>query len=312
METKILSDSAFQPLEVLSNKSISIRNINRKKQFFQDFLGHKLALIGIITLIIIILMAIIGPQISGQSGSKQSLIDANLAPDGKHWFGTDDLGRDVFTRIWLGVRISLVIGVIAALVDIVIGIVVGAISGYAAGRSKLGDTIDNILMRIVDVLYGIPYLLIVILLLVLLKPGLITMIIALSLTGWVSMARIVRGQVLQVKQEQYIKAAELLGTSHLKIIQQHILPNIMGVIIVNLTFTIPSAIFAESFLSFLGLGIQAPSASLGTMANDALGVILSGEWWRLFFPSILIALIMFCFNVIGDGLQDTLQVKGDK
>ncbi|MCU7556901.1 ABC transporter permease [Macrococcus capreoli] len=312
MDTNRLNDDAFQPLQFANQEFVAHKTINRQKQLIQDFLGHKLALLGIIVLITIISLAILGPVISGQSGSKQSLISANLAPDGTHWFGTDDLGRDVFTRIWLGVRISLVIGVIAALVDIIIGIFVGAIAGYAAGRSKLGDTIDNILMRIVDVLYGIPYLLIVILLLVLLKPGLLTMIIALSLTGWVSMARIVRGQVLQLKQEQYIKAAELLGTSHLKIIQQHILPNIMGVIIVNLTFTIPSAIFAESFLSFLGLGIQAPSASLGTMANDALGVILSGEWWRLFFPSLFIALIMFCFNVIGDGLQDTLQVKGDK
>lgn len=312
MEAEVLATDVFQPLAQQEHKENIQHRISRKKQFVQDFFSHKLALCGVVILLLIIIMAIVGPIISGQSGSKQSLLDANLAPEAAHWFGTDDLGRDVFTRIWLGVRISLLIGIIAAIIDIFVGILVGAVSGYAAGRSKLGDTIDNVLMRIVDVLYGIPYLLIVILLLVLLKPGLLTMIVALSLTGWVGMARIVRGQVLQVKQEQYIKAAELLGTSHLKIIAQHILPNILGVIIVNLTFTIPSAIFAESFLSFLGLGIQAPSASLGTMANDALGVILSGEWWRLFFPSLFIALIMFSFNVIGDGLQDTLQVKGDQ
>lgn len=210
-----------------------------------------------------------------------------------------------------GARISLSIGVVAALIDIVVGIVVGAISGYAAGRGKWGDRIDGFLMRVVEILYGVPYLLVVILLLVLMKPGPITMIIALSLTGWVSMARIVRGQVLQVKQQQFVTAAELLGTSHAGILLKHIIPNIVAVIIVNLTFTIPSAIFAESFLSFLGLGVQAPAASWGTMANDALGVILSGEWWRLLFPSLLIALTMFSFNAIGDGLQDTLQVEVD-
>ncbi|GGB07371.1 peptide ABC transporter permease [Macrococcus hajekii] len=294
-----------QPVEITSDRQSTF------KEFIRNFCRHKLAIIGLIVLFFITLFAIIGPVISGHSGAEQSLIDGNLAPDSKHWFGTDDLGRDVFTRIWLGARISLGIGIIAATIDIVIGIAVGAVAGYSAGRSKLGDRIDSVLMRIVEVLYGIPYLLIVILLLVLMKPGLVTMIVALSLTGWVNMARIVRGQVLQIKQQQFITAAELLGSSHLTIIAKHILPNIMAVIIVNLTFTIPSAIFAESFLSFLGLGVQAPSASWGTMANDALSVILSGEWWRLFFPSLLIALTMFSFNVIGDGLQDTLQVEAE-
>ncbi|WP_420827912.1 ABC transporter permease [Macrococcus brunensis] len=288
-----------------------LKRASTRKQLLLSFFNHKMAILGIIVLFCIIVMAIIGPMISGYEGSKQSLLEANLAPDSKYWFGTDDLGRDVFTRIWLGARISLSIGIIAALIDIVVGIVVGAISGYAAGRGKWGDRIDGFLMRIVEILYGVPYLLVVILLLVLMKPGLVTMIIALSLTGWVSMARIVRGQVLQVKQQQFVTAAELLGTSHAGILLKHIIPNIMAVIIVNLTFTIPSAIFAESFLSFLGLGVQAPAASWGTMANDALGVILSGEWWRLLFPSLLIALTMFSFNAIGDGLQDTLQVEVD-
>lgn len=298
-------------------------NIERKKenedlfitssprQFARSFFKHKMAFLGLIVLICIFIMAIVGPIVSGYEGSKQSLMAANLKPDSNHWFGTDDLGRDVFTRVWLGARISLGIGIVAAILDIFIGILIGSIAGYAAGRNKIGDLIDSSLMRIIETLYGIPYLLVVILLLVLMKPGLLTMIIALSLTGWISMARIVRAQVLQMKQRQFVIAAELLGTNHFDILRKHILPNIIAVIIVNLTFTIPSAIFAESFLSFLGLGVQAPSASWGTMANDALGVILSGEWWRLFFPSLLIALTMFAFNAIGDGLQDIFQVEVD-
>jgi peptide/nickel transport system permease protein len=178
-----------------------------------------------------------------------------------------------------------------------------------AGRGKLGDRIDNILMRIVEVLYGIPYLLVVILLMVVMEPGLWTIIIALSITGWIGMARIIRGQILQLKQQEYVLAAQKLGTSHAKIIFRHLLPNALGIIIVNLTFTIPQAIFAESFLSFLGLGVQAPFASWGTMANDALGVILSGQWWRLFFPGLMISLTMFAFNIFGDGLQDALDPR---
>jgi len=306
------TDTSFEKLTPRDDgQDVILKRASTRKQLLLSFFNHKMAILGIFVLFCILVMAIIGPMISGYEGSKQSLIEANLAPDSKYWFGTDDLGRDIFTRIWLGARISLSIGIIAALIDIVVGIVVGAISGYAAGRGKWGDRIDGFLMRVVEILYGVPYLLVVILLLVLMKPGLVTMIIALSLTGWVSMARIVRGQVLQVKQQQFVTAAELLGTSHASILLKHIIPNIMAVIIVNLTFTIPSAIFAESFLSFLGLGVQAPAASWGTMANDALGVILSGEWWRLLFPSLLIALTMFSFNAIGDGLQDTLQVEVD-
>lgn len=302
----------YQKINIERNKeSEDLLITSSQRHFALSFFKHKIAFLGLIVLICISIMAIIGPMISGYEGSQQSLMATNLKPDSNHWFGTDDLGRDVFTRVWLGARISLGIGVVAAILDIFIGILIGSIAGYAAGRNKIGDFIDRSLMRIIETLYGIPYLLVVILLLVLMKPGLLTMIIALSLTGWISMARIVRAQVLQMKQRQFVIAAELLGTSHFEILRKHILPNIIAVIIVNLTFTIPSAIFAESFLSFLGLGVQAPSASWGTMANDALGVILSGEWWRLFFPSLLIALTMFAFNAIGDGLQDIFQVEVD-
>lgn len=270
---------------------------------------NKLAMIGLALLLLILLLAAAGPYIVPHSSSAQSLTKTNLPPSAEHWFGTDDLGRDVWARTWAGARISLAIGFAAAAIDLIIGILVGGISGYMAGRGRFGDQIDNILMRIVEILYSIPYLLVVILLLVIMKPGIFTMVVALSLTGWVGMARVVRGQILQLKQQEYVLAAQKLGTSHAGILFKHLLPNAAGIIIVNLTFTIPAAIFSESFLSFLGLGVQAPDASWGTMANDSLGVILSGQWWRLFFPGLMISLTMFAFNAFGDGLQDVLDPR---
>jgi peptide/nickel transport system permease protein len=282
------------------------------KEVIRKIVKNKMAVFGFVLLVVIILLSIFGPHMVPHTPSKQNLTQGNLPLSSEHWFGTDDLGRDVWARTWAGARISLVIGFAAAIIDLIIGVFVGGVSGYMAGRGKTGDRIDNLLMRVVEVLFGIPYLLVVILLMVMMKPGITTMIIALSITGWVGMARIVRGQILQLKQQEFVLAAEKLGTSHAKIIIRHLLPNMMGIIIVNLTFTIPSAIFAESFLSFLGLGVQAPTASWGTMANDSLGVILSGQWWRLFFPGLMISLTMFAFNAFGDGLQDALDPKSSK
>ncbi|WP_316571793.1 ABC transporter permease [Neobacillus sp. YIM B06451] len=281
------------------------------KETAMNIMKNKLAVLGMSILVVIVFFAIFGPKMVPYTPSGQDLANGNMAP-GKHWFGTDDLGRDMWARTWYGARVSLTIGFVAAFIDLVLGVTIGGIAGYMAGRSKKGDRIDNIIMRIIEILYGIPYLLIVILLMVIMEPGVISIIIALTVTGWVSMARITRGQILQLKSQEYVMAAEKLGTSHAKIILRHLLPNAIGIIIVNLTFTIPQAIFAESFLSFLGLGVQAPFASWGTMANDALGVILSGQWWRLFFPGFLISLTMFAFNAFGDGLQDALDPRNRK
>ncbi|MFD2444365.1 ABC transporter permease [Bacillus sp. CGMCC 1.16607] len=304
-------DDLFRPVDRDHVKQVLIAK--PQKSFWHEvvtkMIRNKLAMLGFTLLVMIILLSVIGPYMVQHSPSKQSLLEGNLPLSRDHWFGTDDLGRDVWSRTWAGARISLLIGFAAALIDLIIGVFIGGVSGYMSGKGKIGNRIDQVLMRLVEVLYGIPYLLIVILLMVILKPGLMTMIIALSITGWVGMARIVRGQVLQLKQLEYVLAAEKLGTPHLKIIFRHLLPNMLGIIIVNLTFTIPQAIFAESFLSFLGLGVQAPTASWGTMANDSLGVILSGQWWRLFFPGLMISLTMFAFNAFGDGLQDALDPK---
>lgn len=314
MVIKQVGNSLFTPLDP-SKKSID--DIQRPslsvwKDTLISIVKNKLALLGFFILAIIVFLALFGPSMVPYSPSEQNLTNTNLPPSADHWFGTDNLGRDMWTRSWYGARVSLIIGIVAAFIDLILGVIVGGVSGYMAGRGKKGDRIDGVLMRIVEVLYGIPYLLIVILLMVIMDPGITAIIIALSVTGWVGMARIIRGQILQLKSQEYVQAAEKLGTSHTKIISRHLLPNTMGIIIVNLTFTIPTAIFAESFLSFLGLGVQAPFASWGTMANDALGVILSGQWWRLFFPGFLISLTMFAFNVLGDGIQDALDPRDRK
>ncbi|MED1782278.1 ABC transporter permease [Brevibacillus fortis] len=279
------------------------------QQVTRKLVRNKLAMVGLTLIIMLIAMAIIGPHLVPYSYSDQSLLSANQEISSEHWFGTDELGRDMFSRTWYGARISLIIGISAALIDLVIGVTVGGIAGYMAGRGKKGDRIDTIIMRLIEVLYGLPYLLVVIMLMVVMEPGIVTIIIALSATGWVGMARLVRGQILQLKNQEFIMAAQVLGAKFPRILLRHLIPNTIGVIIVNLTFTIPSAIFAESFLSFLGLGVQAPIASWGTMTNDALGVILTGDWWRLFFPALMISLTMFAFNVFGDGLQDALDPR---
>lgn len=274
--------------------------------YWQDswrrLLKNKLAIAGLIFLVMVVFMAIFGPIISPHT-LEQELTKQNLPPSSEYWFGTDDLGRDVFTRTWHGARVSLFVGAAAALIDFIIGIIYGATAGYKGGR------IDNIMMRIVEVLYGLPYLLVVILLMVVMGPGLSTIIVALSVTGWIGMARIVRGQVLQIKNYEFVLASKTFGTKTGRILRKNLLPNTMGPIIVQMTLTVPAAIFAEAFLSFLGLGIQPPHTSWGMMANDGLSTILSGHWWRLFFPAFFISATMFAFNVLGDGLQDALDPK---
>ncbi|MBE1556596.1 ABC transporter permease subunit [Sporosarcina limicola] len=314
MVIKRADNSLFTPIDPSKKVIDDIQrpSLSVWKDTLLSIMRNKLALLGFFLLAIIVFLALFGPSMVPFSPSEQNLTKTNLPPSVEHWFGTDNLGRDMWTRSWYGARVSLIIGIVAALIDLILGVIVGGVSGYMAGRGKKGDRIDGLLMRIVEVLYGIPYLLIVILLMVIMEPGITAIIIALSVTGWVGMARIIRGQILQLKSQEYVQAAEKLGTSHTKIISRHLLPNTMGIIIVNLTFTIPTAIFAESFLSFLGLGVQAPFASWGTMANDALGVILSGQWWRLFFPGFLISLTMFAFNVFGDGIQDALDPRDRK
>ncbi len=219
-------------------------------------------------------------------------------------FGTDELGRDILTRIMYGARISLLIGFLATLVNFLIGVVYGSISGFEGGR------VDNIMMRIVDIINSIPLVLYVILLMVLFEnnDGLVSIIIALCSVYWVAMARLVRGQMLSLKEQEFILAARVIGVSKRKIILRHLIPNALGPIIVSMTMMIPAAIFTEAFLSFIGLGVSAPQASWGTLANNALPGLLTYPY-QLFFPAAALAITMLAFNFLGDGLRDALDPR---
>lgn len=271
------------------------------KEVIYRFSRNKLALVGLALLVIIGGMAIFVPFLS-QYSYEQNVGLYNTAPSSIHWFGTDDLARDMFVRVWEGARISLFIGLTAAFIDLIIGVLWGSIAGLSDGR------VDNIMMRIADVLTAVPYLLVVIILLVVMEPGLVPMIIALSITGWLNMARIVRGEVLSIKNQEYVLAARTLGANKWHLIKRHLIPNAMGAILVTMTLTIPVAIFTESFLSYLGLGVQAPTASWGTMASEGNKALTSSPW-RLFFPALFISLTIFAFNAVGDGLRDALDPK---
>lgn len=269
---------------------------------------NHLAMIGLILIVVLIVMAIVGVYLSGYTYFEQNLKLRDIHPNSEFWFGTDDLGRDMFTRVWYGTRYSLAIGVIAAFIDFLIGITYGGIAGISSRR------VDGIMMRIAEVIYSIPYLLVVILLSVVLNPegggsSMFVLILAMSLTGWVPMAILVRGQVLQLKETEYSLASESLGATKSWILRKHIFPNTLGPILVNVTLTIPRAIFAEATLGFLGLGLQAPKSSLGTLANNGLAGLAVGNAYQIIIPAIFISLIMFAFNVLGDGLRDALDPR---
>lgn len=298
------SNADFQPLEVNDSEAekISGESTSYWKDAWRRFRKNKLALIGVFVILFLGIMAIIGAPISGENYRDNDLLNTNQPPSSEHWFGTDNLGRDVFARTWYGAQISLFIGLMAALIDIVIGIIWGAIAGFFGGK------VDEIMMRIADILYGLPYLLVVILLLVVLPQSLWTLIIAMTITGWINMARIVRGQVMQLRSQEFVLASKSLGASNVRLLFKHLIPNTTGQILVTLTLTIPTAIFTESFLSFIGIGVQQPLASWGTMANDGLPA-LQYYPFQLFFPAFFICLTMLAFNVIGDGLRDALDPK---
>lgn len=247
-------------------------------------------------------MAVVGPFVSPYSYTEIHLELKNSAPSWTYWFGSDELGRDLFTRVWWGARISLFIGISAATIDVAFGVIWGSVAAYAGGK------VDECMMRICDILHSIPYLLFVLLLTVIRGSGIWTILIAMTLTGWIGMARIIRGQILQLKENDYVAAARVVGASPFRIIFRHLLPNALGPIIAMLTLTIPTAIFTEAFLSFLGLGIQAPAASWGVMVNDGLSAMRYYPW-RLFFPAIMITLTMLCFNLLGNGLRDAFDPR---
>ncbi len=301
---KQLSKQDFLPLkrDEREAEQIERESLSSWKDIWQRLNQNRLAVFGFWLMIAVLLMAIFGPMISRFDPITNYLDITNKGPSAEHWFGTDDLGRDMFARTWMGARYSLFIGVMAALIDLIIGVVYGGIMGYFGGKT------DEIMNRISEIFNSVPYLLVVILVLVVMGPSLMTIVVAMSITGWINMAWIVRGQIMQLISQEFVLASRSLGAGSMRILFRHLIPNAMGPIIVTLTLTVPSAIFTEAFLSYLGLGVQAPKASWGTMLSDSMA-----GWfyfpWRFLFPAFFISLTMFAFNVFGDGLRDAFDPK---
>lgn len=258
----------------------------------------------------LVLFAVFGPALSphGYDDMNFDALAENdyrpVTPGRQFWFGTDELGRDMFVLVAMGARVSLQVGLFASLISLIIGVGYGAVSGWFGGRT------DQIMMRIVDILYGIPLLLIVINLMVILGPGLQNVFLALGLVYWLNMARIVRGQVLRLRSADYVSAARSIGVGRARILLLHVLPNTLGPIVVTLTLTIPNAIFTEAFLSYIGLGVSAPKESWGTLAATGakLEYLMSSPHLVL-FPAAAISLAMLAFNFVGDGLRDALDPR---
>lgn len=263
---------------------------------------NKAAVVCLFTLIAIGLLAILAPEFSRYSYKETNYDIIYQIPSMEHFFGTDQFGRDLWVRTWMGTRISLLIAFVAALLDLTLGVTYGAVSALAGGR------VDAVMQRIIEVLVGIPHLIIVILLMMVMPAGIWTIVVALSITGWVNMARLVRGSILKLKNQEFVLAARVLGTSTTGIIWKHLIPNTIGVIVINAMFTIPSAIFTEAFLSFIGIGMQEPKASLGVLINNGYQVLRNFPH-VLIFPAIVIVLIMVCFSILGDGLRDALDPR---
>jgi len=300
---EVIAKDQFEPAAQSTNKEAILRpSLNYWQDAWRRLKKNRLAMIGLVVLIIITLLAILAPLFSGYDYETQNASAVNLRPSGDHFFGTDDFGRDLWTRVWWGARISLTIGITAALLDLVIGVLYGGISAYFGGK------VDSIMQRFIEVIYSIPYLLMAILLLMVLGPGMKSIIFAYVITGWVSMARLVRGQLLVLKEQEFVLAARTLGANPFRIILKHLIPNALGVIVVQITFVVPTAIFAEAFLSFIGLGIRPPLASLGNLLSDGAQVMRYHPH-RLLFPTVVFSLILLSFNLLGDGLRDALDPK---
>ncbi|MFU8895774.1 MAG: ABC transporter permease subunit [Gammaproteobacteria bacterium] len=250
------------------------------------------------------LLVIVGPWLSPWTYDHTDWANTSIGPDweSRHIFGTDALGRDLFVRTLYGGRISLLIGVVATLVSLLIGISWGATAGYLGGR------VDHVMMRIVDILYAMPFMFFVILLMVFFGRNIILIFVAIGAINWLDMARIVRGQTLSLKHKEFVEAAEAQGVATFNIIRRHIVPNLLGVVVVYVTLTIPQVILVESFLSFLGLGVQEPMTSWGALVNEGAQEMGTAPW-MLVFPAVFLALTLFCFNFVGDGLRDALDPK---
>lgn len=278
----------------------------------QRLLKNRAAVVSMIVLTVIALLAVLAPLLSPFAYDEVNYDIIACAPGWwpvqaactapGHVFGTDAVGRDLFVRVLFGARVSLAVGLVATLVSLIIGVLYGAIAGYVGGR------LDGLMMRIVDVLYSLPFIFFVIILMVMFDRNFILLFVAIGAVEWLTMARIVRGQTLSIKQKEFIEAARAAGVSPFGIILRHVIPNVVGPVMVYVTLTVPGVILTESFLSFLGLGIQEPLTSWGVLISDGADQMETAPW-MLLFPALFMAVTLFCFNFIGDGLRDALDPK---
>ena len=279
---------------------------NQCTSLFKDALirltTNKLSLFSLIYIVSLVVMALITPFVAPFDYAYQDLSLGASAPSADHLLGTDTLGRDLLTRMMYGSRISLMVGFLATSVALVIGVIWGTVAGFSGGKT------DAIMMRIVDTLYGIPFIILIILLMVIFGRNLILLFLAIGAVEWLTMARIVRSQVLNLSKQEFILSAEAMGVSKISIVFRHLIPNAMGPVIVYATLTVPQIMLLEAFLSFLGLGVQPPLSSWGLLIRDG-AVSMEEYWWLLIFPSLAFSLTLFSLNFIGDGLRDAIDPR---
>lgn len=295
-----MSDSIITPMDVIHEEGSSLW-----RDAWIKLSKNYLALLGLAVLVLLVVISLLTPWIAPYSYSAQNLDIGATAPSLQHWLGTDVFGRDMLTRIMYGGRVSLMVGFVATGVALVIGILWGAVAGFYGGR------IDALMMRIVDILYALPFMIFIVLLMVVFGRNILLLFLAIGAVEWLTMARIVRGQVMSLRHQEFVEAANSLGLSQWTIIRRHIIPNTLGPVIVYTTLTIPSVMLLEAFLSFLGLGIQPPESSWGLLIS--YGVETMEEYpWLLVFPGIALSLTLFALNFLGDGLRDALDPRTSK
>lgn len=304
VQDSAMTDDLFERIgtEGLSGEDIGKQSLTYWADVWRRFRSNKMAILGLILLILVVCLLFAGPMLSGKDYQFIDTAVKNQGPSSEYWFGTDDMGRDLFTRVCVGGRVSIYIGLACTCVMFVVGSLVGALAGLKGGW------VDDLIMRFCELIGNLPYLIIVVILSMVMGRSMFSLVFAMSLTSWVGTTRMVRGQILQIKEMDYVQAAKALGADTKRIILKHLLPNTLGIIMVDVTMSVPGFIFSESFLSYIGLGIRPPETSWGALASAGQQQLMFYPH-QLFFPCLLIVITILSFHLIGDGLSDALDPK---
>lgn len=297
----------FEPLspEDRDTEFIAMESKSFARNVWETFSRNRLALIGLILLVVVVLASVFGPMLSPYPYDSMDAMSRNQGSSAAHWFGTDQMGRDIFTRVLYGTRVSLLVGFASTALNLIIGVLYGSIAGYIGGKT------DMIMMRIVDVIYAVPAMIYMILLMLIFGSNIYSVMLGICVNGWINMARIVRSQVMTLKEQELAVAAFVIGADRKRILFRHLLLNSLGPMIVTVTLMIPQAIFTEAFLSFIGIGISAPMASLGTLAQDAK-MLMNVFPMQMVWPVLVICIVIFSLNFIGEGLEAALNPRGKR